>query len=43
MIGRSPKWIYRHIKELRFARRIGPRDYSFSLLGLRKWQARQKV
>jgi predicted DNA-binding transcriptional regulator AlpA len=43
MLGHSTKWVYRHVKNLPFARRIGPRDYRFSLLGLRKWQARQRV
>jgi len=43
MLGHSTKWIYRHVADLPFARRIGPRDFRFSLHGLRKWQARQKV
>jgi predicted DNA-binding transcriptional regulator AlpA len=43
MLGHSTKWIYRHLADLHFARRIGPRDLRFSLLGLRKWQDRQKV
>jgi predicted DNA-binding transcriptional regulator AlpA len=43
MLGHSTKWIYRHIKDMPFARRIGPRDFRFELRGLRKWQSRQKV
>lgn len=43
ILGHSTKWIYRHVADLPFARRIGPRDFRFSLHGLRKWQARQKV
>lgn len=43
MLGHSTKWIYRHVTELPFARRIGPRDFRFELHGLRKWQARQRV
>ncbi len=39
MLGHSSKWIYRHVADLPFARRIGPRDLRFSLHGLRKWQA----
>lgn len=43
MLGHSTKWIYRHVKDLPFARRMGPRDLRFSLKGLRAWQSRQKV
>lgn len=43
MLGYSKKWIYRHIEDLPFGRRIGPREFRFELRGLRKWQARQKV
>jgi predicted DNA-binding transcriptional regulator AlpA len=43
LLGHSKKWIYRNITKLPFARRIGPRDFRFSLIGLRKWQARQRV
>lgn len=39
----STKWMYRHVRQLPFARRMGPRDFRFSLKGLRAWQARQKV
>jgi predicted DNA-binding transcriptional regulator AlpA len=43
MVGHSTKWIYRHLRDLPFARRIGTRYLRFSLHGLRVWQARQKV
>jgi len=43
MLGHSTKWIYRHLADLPFARRLGARDLRFSLHGLRKWQARCRV
>ena len=42
LLSRSEKWLYRHAKDLPFARRIG-RDFRFELKGLRAWQARQRV
>lgn len=43
LLGHSEKWVYRHVKSLPFARRIGSRDYRFSVVGLHQWQARQRV
>lgn len=41
-LRRSTKWVYRRVKNLPFARRLGPRSWVFSSAGLEKWIARQK-
>jgi predicted DNA-binding transcriptional regulator AlpA len=40
-LRRSPKWIYRGVKSLPFARKLGPRSWVFSEQGLQKWILRQ--
>ena len=41
-LRRSPKWIYRRVKTLPFARKLGPRSWVFSEQGLQKRILRQK-
>jgi predicted DNA-binding transcriptional regulator AlpA len=41
-LRRSPKWIYRRVKTLPFARKLGPRSWIFSEQGLQKWILRQR-
>jgi predicted DNA-binding transcriptional regulator AlpA len=41
-LRRSPKWIYRHRKDLSFARKLASRSWVYSEQGLRKWLSRQK-
>lgn len=43
ILRRSTKWISRHRRSLPFARRLGPRSWTYSEQGLRRWLARQKV
>jgi len=38
----TPHWLYRHWKQLPFARRLSRRTLRFSEVGLRKWQAVKK-
>jgi predicted DNA-binding transcriptional regulator AlpA len=42
-LRRSPKWVYRRVKTLPFARCLGPRSWVFSQRGLEKWLARQRT
>ena len=42
-LRRSPKWVYRRVKTLPFARCLGPRSWVFSQQGLEKWLARQRT
>jgi predicted DNA-binding transcriptional regulator AlpA len=42
-LRRSPKWVYRRVKTLPFARSLGPRSWVFSQRGLEKWLARQRT
>ena len=42
-LRRSPKWVYRRVKTLPFARNLGPRSWVFSQRGLEKWLARQRT
>jgi predicted DNA-binding transcriptional regulator AlpA len=42
-LRRSPKWVYRRMKTLPFARCLGPRSWVFSQKGLEKWLARQRA
>jgi hypothetical protein len=43
LLRRSTKWISRHRRSLPFGRRLGPRSWVYSELGLRKWLARQRA
>lgn len=42
VLRRSTKWLSRNRKRLPFARRLGPRSWTYSAQGLRRWLARQK-
>jgi len=42
LLGVTPHWLYRHWKQLPFARRLSRRTLRFSEVGLRKWQAVKK-
>lgn len=42
ILRRSQKWLSRNRKRLPFARRMGPRSWTYSEQGLRRWLARQK-
>jgi len=39
-VRRSTKWVYRRVKNLPFARQLGPCSWVFSQRGLDKWLAR---
>jgi len=41
LIRRSKKWIYRHRAALPFLRKLGPRSYVCSRVGLEKWLGRR--
>jgi hypothetical protein len=43
LLRRSTKWLSRNRKRLPFGRRLGPRSWVYSELGLRKWLARQRA
>ena len=38
-LGVTPRWLYRHAKDLPFARRLTRKTLRFSEVGLRQWQA----
>lgn len=42
-LRRSPKWVYRRVKTLPFARKLDNRSWVFSQKGLEKWLARQRA
>ena len=42
VLRRSRKWLSRNRTRLPFARRMGPRSWTYSEQGLRRWLARQK-
>ena len=42
ILRRSRKWLSRNRRRLPFARRLGPRSWTYSEQGLRRWLARQK-
>jgi len=39
----TPHWLYRHWKQLPFARRLSRKTLRFSEIGLRKWQKLKKT
>jgi predicted DNA-binding transcriptional regulator AlpA len=41
-LGMSPDWLYRHKRELPFARRIGRRAVRFSEAGLERWERQRR-
>jgi predicted DNA-binding transcriptional regulator AlpA len=43
MLSMSEDWLYRHAKNLPFARKLGPKMLRFSYQGLIKWMATRKV
>lgn len=43
LLGVTPHWLYRHWKQLPFARRLSRRTLRFSEIGLRKWQNIKKA
>ena len=43
ILGVTPRWLYRHSKQLPFARRISRKVLRFSESGLRKWQATKRA
>jgi helix-turn-helix protein len=43
ILRRSVKWLYRHQKNLPFARKLSERSWVFSEQGLRRWLARQRA
>jgi predicted DNA-binding transcriptional regulator AlpA len=42
-LRKSPKWVYRRVKTLPFARKLDNRAWVFSQKGLEKWLARQRT
>ncbi|WP_333650172.1 helix-turn-helix transcriptional regulator [Candidatus Binatus sp.] len=42
-LRRSPKWVYRRVKTLPFARKLGNRAWVFSEKGLGKWLAQRRA
>jgi predicted DNA-binding transcriptional regulator AlpA len=42
LLSVTPHWLYRHWKQLPFARRLSRRTLRFSEVGLRKWQSAVK-
>lgn len=42
-LRRSPKWVYRRVKTLPFARKLDNRAWVFSERGLEKWLAHQRA
>lgn len=42
-LRKSPKWVYRRVKTLPFARCLGPRSWVFSQKGLERWLAQQRT
>ncbi len=42
ILRRSTKWLSRNRARLNFARRLGPRSWTYSEKGLRRWLTRQK-
>ena len=43
MLSVSPDWLYRHGKELPFARKLGHKMLRFSYLGIQKWLTTRKT
>jgi len=42
-LGVTEKWLYRHVRQLPFARRLGRRSLRFSEAGLRRWVERHRI
>jgi hypothetical protein len=43
LLRRSVKWLYRHQKDLPFARKLSERSWIYSEQGLHRWLARQRA
>jgi predicted DNA-binding transcriptional regulator AlpA len=43
MLSVSPDWLYRHAKELPFAKKLGPKMLRFSHKGMLKWLETRKL
>lgn len=43
ILGVTPRWLYRHSRQLPFARHLSRKVLRFSESGLRKWQATKKA
>ena len=42
-LGMSPGWLYRHARDLPFAKRVGPRTLRFSAEGIRRYLTARRV
>jgi predicted DNA-binding transcriptional regulator AlpA len=43
LLSVSPRWLYRHWKQLPFSRRLSRKTLRFSQAGIRKWQQTRKA
>ena len=43
LLSVTPRWLYRHWKQLPFSRRLSRKTLRFSEAGIRKWQQTKKV
>jgi predicted DNA-binding transcriptional regulator AlpA len=42
MLGVTPRWLYRHGKQLPFTRPISPKIVRYSRIGIQKWLATRR-
>lgn len=43
LLGTTPRWLYRHHRQLPFARRLSRKCLRFSEAGIRKWMATKRA